>query len=137
MDDEEVKFRTTVERLQESDPALALQVLRHGQMRSRFNRLHRQRFCAITKLDGFQRVNLVHFRRGTSVVVDDVAMDGPADENPAVRDDEAMDGPADENPAVGDDEDDTLMDPELLHADDEDTIAEGVELMMYIAEDDV
>lgn len=57
------------------DPGLALQVLRHGQMRSCFNRLHRQWFLAIIRLQGFKHSNLIHFRCGTSVAVEELAMD--------------------------------------------------------------
>lgn len=121
IEDEGAIIRDTAEKLQEVDPALALQVRLHGQMRSRFDKLHRQRFWAITKLEGFQRVNMVHFRRGTSVVVDDTAMDT---------------GGISETFAVGVEEQANL-DPELLHAEDEASIVEGVELMMYIAEDGV
>ncbi|KAE9384969.1 hypothetical protein BT96DRAFT_841316, partial [Gymnopus androsaceus JB14] len=61
MEDEEETICLTAERVGCSDPALALQIKLHGNMRSRFNRLHWQRFWAITKLKGFQRENMVNF----------------------------------------------------------------------------
>lgn len=123
MEDEAVKIWETAERLQESNPALALQVQFHRQMWSCFEKLHWQHFWAITKLEGFQHVDMVHFRHRTLVMVDDVVDDTAID----------VEGIG-ETIAVGGEELDDL-DPELLHAEDEAEIDEGVELMMYIAED--
>lgn len=119
MEDEDSKIHACSERLRESDPALALQVRLRGQMRSRFNKLHRQRFGAITRLEGFQRANMVYFRRGTSVAVDDFVIDA---------------GELDVMGSGGIDE--GGIDPESLHAEEEAIIAEEVELMMFIAEDE-
>ncbi|KAE9385580.1 hypothetical protein BT96DRAFT_949735 [Gymnopus androsaceus JB14] len=107
MEDEDARIEAAAQRQGESDPALALQICLHGKMRSRFNGLHRQRFQAITKLEGFQQESMVHFRRGTSVVVDEWAMDTAEGIDFGIH---------------GGSKDDEDIDPDLLYAEDEASI---------------
>lgn len=118
MHDEEQKMRVTAESLSGTNPMLAFQVGVHGRMRSRFNKLHHQRFRAITKLKGFQRAHLVHFRLGTSVIVEDARMD-------------AEDGFNNAGDAEEDEED---IDPDLLHATDDTSITQDIELIMEVVD---
>ncbi|KAF9063513.1 hypothetical protein BDP27DRAFT_1367986 [Rhodocollybia butyracea] len=120
MEDEEAKFRSLTLKLKQTNPALALQIEKQGRVRSRFNKLHRQRFHAITKLEGFQPKDLVHFRRGTSVWSEDIVMLDEEDSSLGVA------AGASSEP----------IEPEMLQADDEEAIENRVELLMYLAEDE-
>lgn len=119
MEDEDCAHHLAAERVASSDPALALQIRLQGNMRSRFNCIHRQRFWAITKLKGFQCENKVHFRCGTSVTVEDGV---------------EMDTEGVDMGNIG--EQDGEIETDLLLAVDEKSIAQDVELVMCAVEDD-
>ncbi|KAJ3729773.1 hypothetical protein C8R42DRAFT_570096 [Lentinula raphanica] len=77
--DEERLFCSKADEIEDTNPALALQIRLHWKERSRYNDLHRQRLHAIKRLDGFDPTNCHHFFPGTPVGMEDVVL--PTEEN--------------------------------------------------------
>ncbi|KAJ3765531.1 hypothetical protein FB446DRAFT_655158, partial [Lentinula raphanica] len=74
MQDEERILCHKANEIESEDPALALQIRRYWDEKSRFNVVHKQRLHAIKKLSGFDPVNCRHFHPGTQMNEDDLSM---------------------------------------------------------------